>query len=331
MRQPALIKRYFPIFVTIAIFIVAGLIYLDKKNTDFSPYVDLTLNVHWDQDSHDFEPVDLVRASDEADVGGYHLGFITDAGKCNPAWGGQPDFSVYHEWAKHAIEAVIANEVEVTITLGNRNGIDISAACTNKELFIAYENIVHIYQPRRLDFDIENNTANVEKIISVLTQLKETHPNVKISFTLLTLPEKLLPYSENVLRAAKAANLDYSVNLLVMNYGPSYPGNMAHYAIQASEYLHDFLQNMYPQKTKVAIWRMVELTPMIGLNDVAGEQFTLQDADTITNFAKHFNLGGTSMKLANRDFPCAMNTVTNYCSGNNLQTKPYEFETHFLK
>jgi chitinase len=331
MEEPLILKKYFPVFVTVAICTVAALIYYDRPNTDFRPYVDLTLNVHWDPNSHTFEPVNLVKASDESDVGAYRLGFITDAGSCNPAWGGQADFSIYYGWAKKAIADVIANDVEVTITLGSHGGIDISNACTDSELFAAYEKIIETYHPYGLDFDIENNTANVEKITSALAKIKKKYPATKISFTLQTLPDGLPAFGQSVLQNAKNASLDYTVNILAMNFGASYTGDMAQYTILAIQKLHQYLLAMYPQKSPKDLWAMIEVTPMIGINNLISEKFTLSDADKITNYAKHFGLGGTSMQLANRDFPCAINTANNYCSGDNLQTKPYEYEEHFLK
>ena len=47
---------------------------------------------------------------------------------------------------------------------------------------------------------------------------------------------------------------------------------------------------------------MIGITPMIGLNDVLTERFTLQDAQQLTDFAIENNVKELSMWSANRDF-----------------------------
>src|SRR5687767_368124 len=67
----------------------------------FSPYADLTLSVHWDPNYQDLEPFDWVQESVKNGVHSYHLAFITDAGTCSPAWGGQGSYSVDSGWGSH--------------------------------------------------------------------------------------------------------------------------------------------------------------------------------------------------------------------------------------
>ena len=76
---------------------------------------------------------------------------------------------------------------------------------------------------------------------------------------------------------------------------------------------------------------MTEVTPMIGVNDVNTEEFTLADVDTLRIFAAQNNLGGLSMWSITRDQPCADKWAGPTCSGNNLQTMPYEFAKRFLR
>lgn len=52
----------------------------------FSPYVDLTINTHWDSQSQDMEPMDLISPAKKLGIKAYHLAFITDSGQCQPAW-----------------------------------------------------------------------------------------------------------------------------------------------------------------------------------------------------------------------------------------------------
>jgi chitinase len=118
---------------------------------------------------------------------------------------------------------------------------------------------------------------------------------------------------------------------MAMDYGPSYLSDMGDYAIQAATQLYLFLKKCYPEKTDSALWEMIEVTPMIGVNDVSAEQFTLKNADTLRLFAQAKHLGGLSMWSLSRDKPCADQWATTYCSGNQLQTRPYEFSEHFMR
>ncbi|WP_232458154.1 hypothetical protein [Burkholderia ubonensis] len=90
---------------------------------------------------------------------------------------------------------------------------------------------------------------------------------------------------------------NYTINLMTMDYGSAGPGNcvvangtcqMGQSAIQAAMNLHDHWGVPYSQ---------MELTPMIGGNDVAGETFTPADADTTAAFVKQNGLvGGLSTR-----------------------------------
>jgi hypothetical protein len=88
---------------------------------------------------------------------------------------------------------------------------------------------------------------------------------------------------------------------------------------------------MYPEKSDSALWKMVEVTPMIGVNDVNVEQFTLKNVDTLRNFADKNHLGSLSMWSISRDKPCADKWASPTCSGNNLQSKAYEFSQRFMQ
>src|SRR5207249_4246567 len=92
---------------------------------------------------------------------------------------------------------------------------------------------------------------------------------------------------ERVLKAIRRHALDeYTINLMVMDYGPAQPANcvvkegacdMAASAVQAALNLH--------RGHGVPLHR-IELTPMIGVNDVVANVFTLADARTLTRWVR---------------------------------------------
>ncbi len=302
-----------------------------QSNAPFSPYADLTINAHWDANYQDMEPMDLLAISQTSHITNYHLAFITDAGNCQPAWGAQSTYSTQSAWGKHLTDNLLKNNIKFTISFGGATGNDLSMGCTTSQLINTYEQIITTYQPEGLDFDIENGTANVPNVMLALQTIQKAHPKLKLSFTLPVLPEGLTYQGQDIVKQAQANGLDFAVNIMAMDYGPAYTGNMGEYAITAATNLFLFLQQLYPQQTDAALWQKVQVTPMIGVNDVNIEQFLLTDADKLAAFAKQQQLGLLSMWSVARDNPCADKWASPTCSGNNLQSHPYEYAEHFLQ
>ncbi|EKD71991.1 MAG: hypothetical protein ACD_46C00039G0007 [uncultured bacterium] len=301
-----------------------------QTSYQFSPYADITINTYWSAQYQDMEPADLTKISAASGVKNFHLAFVTDAGTCLPAWGAQSSYSIESKWAAHLTNNMRENNINYIISFGGASGNDLSLACDDVQLVNVYENVIKTYQPQGLDFDIENGTANIPKIMRALKQIQNTYPNLKISFTLPVMPEGLTTSGQDIVKQAQQQNLRYSVNIMAMDYGPAYQNNMGQYAIQAANNLYEFLKNIYTIKSNPDLWQMIEVTPMIGLNDVNIEQFTLSDVDTLRDFAKQTHLGGLSMWSVARDNPCADQWASSTCSGKNLQTKANEFAMRFL-
>lgn len=298
---------------------------------DYSPYADLTINTRWDSQYQDMEPVDLAAISQKSGIKNYHLAFITDAGSCAPAWGSQSSYSLEKGWGSHLTDKLRANSIGYIISFGGASGNDISMACSESQLVSIFEQTLKTYQPQGLDFDIENGSANVSKLFSALKKFHQTHPKIKISLTLPVMPEGLTLTGKDIINQAKANGINFSVNIMAMDYGPAYVDDMGVYATQAATNLFNYLKEIYPGKSDSDLWKMVEVTAMIGVNDVNVEQFTLKNADTLSQFARQKNLSTLSMWSVARDNPCADKWASPICSGNGLQTKPYEFSEHFLQ
>jgi len=297
--------------------------------TPFSPYTDFTINTHWDPQYQDMEPMDLVTVSKISGITNYRLAFITDAGNCTPAWGGQSFYAINASWGKHMTDKLRSNNIGYIIALGGATGNDLSANCDIPQLIAVFEQIIKIYQPQGLDFDIENGTVNINKLIVAIKQIQQNHPEITISFTVPVMPEGLTLLGKQVISQAKDASLHYTINIMAMDYGPGYIGNMGEYAIQAATSVFNFLKTLYPDHSDSTIWKMIEITPMIGVNDINVEQFTLQDVDILRHFANKKNIGGLSLWSITRDNPCPDKWASPICSGNNLQIVPYEFSLHF--
>lgn len=296
----------------------------------FIPYADLTLNTYWDFKYQDMEPMDLVKTSQASGIRSYHLAFINDAGICQPAWGSIAGYDVGAGWASHLTDKLRSNGISFIVGFGGSSGNDISMNCSPSQLVSILTQVITTYQPQGLDFDIENGTADVPKLLAAIKQFQTSHPTIKISFTLPVLPEGLTASGQAIVHQAHQDELNYSVNIMAMDYGRSYTGNMGQYAIQAANNFFTFLKNLYPEKTSTALWQMIEVTPMIGVNDIKVNQFTLGDVDVLRTFAQQNGLGGLAMWSVARDNPCADQWASPTCSGNNLQSKPYEFSQRFM-
>lgn len=297
---------------------------------NFSPYTDLTINTHWSAEYQAMEPMDLKKITSEHHIKALHLAFITDSGNCQPAWGAQGAYSLENQWGKHVIDALAKEGLELTVSFGGASGNDLSMRCNEHQLAAIFEKTMAIYHAEKLDFDVENGTANVPTLISALTVFQQKNPNIKLSFTLPVLPEGLTKPGKDLIFAALQSKLKFNINIMTMDYGPYYSGDMGDYAKQAATALFDYLRNMSPLASNDDLWQLIELTPMIGVNDVATEEFSLKNAAAVSHFVHEKKLGGFSMWSLTRDKPCADKWASPTCSGNHLQKNEYDFVRAFL-
>jgi len=194
-----------------------------------------------------------------------------------------------------------------------------------------------------VDFDIEAGQS--QDVITALVQRIQTahgtYPNLRFSLTLGVLASSqsgastaqslganavdvFNVYGDDTMAAVKST-LGFTgdastwpsyltVNLMTMDYGSAGPGNcvvsgatceMGQSAIQAAYDIHDKWGVPYAN---------VELTPMLGGNDVSSEQFTLADADTVAKFAIAQSLAGVHYWSYDRDTDCAAGSASATCN-----------------
>lgn len=293
----------------------------------YSPYADITINTHWDSQTQSMQPMALDQIATKNHIKSYHLAFIVDKGQCNPAWAGQ--YTLADNFAKPLTDRLHAKGIDTIISFGGAAGNDLSRECSQHDLTTSLETIASRYHAKGLDFDIENGTTDVPNLIAALADYQATHPTMRISFTLPVLPEGLTNDGIDVITQARDAGLKFSVNIMAMDYGPYYSGDMGEYAIQAATAVHTTLANLYPNQDAQSLWQLIEVTPMIGVNDVNTEQFTLANADALFAWANTMGLGRLGIWSIARDKPCDSQWASPICSGANLQTQDYEFSQHF--
>jgi hypothetical protein len=203
-----------------------------------------------------------------------------------------------------------------------------------------------------VDFDIEagQSQAVIEDLIRRVQTAHSAYPTLRFSLTLGTLApnnggstaqslggaaqDSFNVYGDESLNAVKSIlGFDGSastwpsyvtVNLMTMDYGGASAGvcvvsggtcQMGQSALQAAYNLHDKWGVPYAN---------IELTPMIGGNDVAGESFTLNDADTIAEFAIAQGLAGVHYWSYDRDVDCPPGSASATCNSiGNAGTRGY--------
>lgn len=131
------------------------------------------------------------------------------------------------------------------------------------------------------------------------------------SFTLATLPSGL-PQGQTgdiIMKTIQQVGLtNYYVNLMTMDYGPgacATPCNMGQAAINAA----NAVKSVYGVP-----YNRIEVTPMIGGNDVTTEVFTLNDVATVASFAKTNGLGGIHWWSYDRDRDCPSGSASATCN-----------------
>ncbi|MEU9435796.1 cellulose binding domain-containing protein [Streptomyces sp. NPDC048252] len=264
----------------------------------FAPYVDTSL----------YPAFDLLASVSATGVKDYNLAFVTDGGGCTPKWGGVTDLA--SDGVAAQIGALRAKGGDVRVSFGGASGSELATTCSSADaLAAAYGKAVDAYRLTKVDFDIEGgalpDTAANTRRAQAIAKLQQQHPDLNVSFTLPVMPEGLTQDGVNLLAGAKSAGVGIdTVNIMAMDYGPAYSGDMGTYAEQAATATQAQVKSVLGLSDSAA-WKTVGVTPMIGVNDVTSEIFKVDDATQLVAFAKAKGLGPLSMWSATRDKQCA--------------------------
>ncbi|WBO66139.1 glycoside hydrolase family 18 protein [Streptomyces camelliae] len=289
----------------------------------FAPYVDTSL----------YPAFDLVGAADATGVKNYNLAFITDGGGCTPKWGGVTDLT--SDAVAAQIGALRAKGGDVRVSFGGASGSELATTCSSADaLAAAYGKAIDAFKLTKVDFDVEGgalpNTAANTLRAKAIAKLQAQHPGLDVSFTLPVMPEGLTQDGVNLVSNATSNGVKIStVNIMAMDYGASYNGDMGDYAQQAATATQAQIKGVLGLSDSAA-WKAVAITPMIGVNDVSAEIFKVDDATQLVNFARSKGLGGLSMWSAARDKQCAggaKNSADPTCSS--IVQAPFAFSKAF--
>jgi Cellulose binding domain/Glycosyl hydrolases family 18 len=264
----------------------------------FAPYVDTSL----------YPAYDLTGAMKANGVKQFNLAFVVSGGGCTPKWGGVSDLG--GDAVAAQIGAVRAAGGDVRVSFGGANGTELAAACSSAaDLAAAYGKVVDQYKLTKVDFDVEGaalpDTASNTRRAQAIAQLQRGHSGLEVSYTLPAMPTGLTQDGINLLSDARSNGVDvHAVNIMAMDYGASFTGDMGLYAIDGATATQAQVKSVLGLSDDAA-WQKIAVTPMIGVNDVSSETFTVADATELVTFARSKGLAWLSMWSATRDKQCA--------------------------
>ncbi|SEG79477.1 chitinase family 18 [Actinacidiphila yanglinensis] len=263
----------------------------------FAPYVDTSL----------YPAYDLTGAMKADGVKQFNLAFVVSGGGCTPKWGGVTDLG--SDAVAAQIGAVRAAGGDVRVSFGGANGTELASACSSaSDLAAAYGKVVDQYKLTKVDFDVEGgaltDTAANTRRAQAIAQLQQSHSGLEVSYTLPAMPTGLTQDGIDLLAGAKSNGVAvHAVNIMAMDYGASFSGDMGQYAIDAATATQSQVKSVLGL-SDAAAWHAVAVTPMIGVNDVSSETFTVADAGALADFATSKGLAWLSMWSATRDKQC---------------------------
>jgi hypothetical protein len=277
----------------------------------YAPYLEVTAGS---------APPDLPAVARASGVREIVLAFVVNGARpCSASWEGQLPADGRSLGA--AVRALRAAGVRVAISFGGETGPQLAQSCrTPAALASAYAGVLARYHPARADFDLEGSAltnAGVRARTAAALALLERSPaahGVAVSLTLPAVRGGIDPAGRIMLAAAAAHRVRVDrVNLLAFDWGvPVAPPQMVTLAAAAAARAR--------HQTRAPLG----VTVMAGVNDDAGETFTLADAVALAAWARGAGVA-LSMWSLSRDQPCPHTggPARDDCSG--VAQAPYAF------
>ena len=216
--------------------------------------------------------------------------------------------------ADSVINATLAklqrSNIDYVISTGGADGVFTCSSEQGMEKFIARYNSPQLVG---LDFDIEAGQSEqvIADLVKQIHSASQRHPHLRMSFTLAALSSTtsdqpaLNAHGAQVMKAIARVGLkNHFVNLMVMNFGEAKPENCVvegtRCAMAASAIV---VARNFAREYRMPLQR-IELTPMIGVNDLVENIFTLSDARKLASYVHGNHLGGLHFWSLNRDGMC---------------------------
>ncbi|MEZ5356914.1 MAG: cellulose binding domain-containing protein [Bryobacteraceae bacterium] len=296
----------------------------------FAPYADMLL----------WPTPDLASISGQTGVKYFTAAFIVAGAGNQASWGGI--VPITDTFLAPQIDGLRAVGGDVIVSFGGAFGVELAQAWTNTaSLQGQYQAVIDRYQLSRIDFDIEGaaiaDVAAIDRrnkaIAGLQAAARASGKSLFVQYTLPVLPSGLTWHGVDLIRNAVQNGVDIGiVNIMAMDYGNAVadPNAMGQNAIAAVNATFAQLKAIYGNaKTDAQLRAMQGVTPMIGLNDVSPEVFTLTtDTPLLADFARASGLGHLAMWSVGRDKQCPGSpSVSPTCSG--VAQTPWAFSAAF--
>jgi hypothetical protein len=288
----------------------------------FSPYKDTSINLDWNTNviSTSVSGARVPLVEHLVAHGGSTVTLAFATGECgSESWGGVPGAAM----AAANVSRLTAADVDYILATGGAAGSFHCGSDAGFRTFLdrwASPNLVGV------DFDIEvgQSPAEITALAQRARAAHDTHPGLRFSFTIATLANSEPGESLNATGVATVQALkatfgtlpEYvTINLMTMDYGAGSPFicvmggsgrcDMGASAAQAARNLHQ--NHGIP-------FANIELTPMIGGNDVQANVFDLGDVVELSAFVIANGLPGVHYWSYDRDVDCPPGPASPVCN-----------------
>lgn len=266
---------------------------------------------------------------------------------CTPMWGGAYtlDSASSELDVDRRIQQLRSTGGIVTVSFGGQAGTELATGCSDPDsLKKAYQSVVDRYSLTGIDLDIEGasladadaGARRAVAIKAVQDDARAAGGHLDVWLTLPVSPTGLTADGVAVVEQMLATGVDVAgVNGMTMDFntGVTEGEPYSNVVLKAATALHAQVRSAYSQAglslDDSSAWARVGITPMIGQNDVAGEVFTLADAEVVNEFARSKGVGKVAMWSLNRDATCesplptVLTVVQNSCSGVDQGTQTF--------
>jgi chitinase len=285
--------------------------------------------------------IQLAQVAEETGIRFFTMAFILGGESCNAAWMGVVPLdgasSYIYTFMQRDLPVLREMGGDIMASFGGAAGAELAQVCPDAEsLAEQYQRVIDAYKLTHLDFDIEGDDIHEPEAIAKRSEAialleANNEQDLFISYTLPVLPTGLTDDGISVLESAIEHGVEVDVvNIMTMNFGESFRDkSMGENNILAAQSLFSQLQALYPDKDDAALWGMIGLTPMAGINDTS-DIFNLEDAELVSNFAVQQGIRSLAIWSLERDQQCPyVNALAPDCSG--VAQEPYAFSTFLNK
>ncbi|MEM1335329.1 MAG: glycosyl hydrolase family 18 protein, partial [Actinomycetota bacterium] len=291
-----------------------------------TPYVDVTL-----PPIHHFEDPLVNSAAEVA------LGFIVADPNdgCRPTWGTFYDLDAAGRALDldRRVERYRERGGDVIVSFGGQANDELAVVCTDHDDLVAsYESVIDRYDLSVIDLDIEgpalSDRAGNERRARAIAEIQEDR-DLEVWLTVPVAPSGMTGEGTDLVDTMLDAGVELEgVNVMTMNFGESrQESTMIEATLASVEATREQVARAFLRADAThddpTFWAAVGATPMIGHNDVAGDEITTDDASILVHELASLRLGRLSFWSLNRDQACgagAADGASPRCSGTEQET-----------